>query len=116
MDEESNDVLTKAEYEELLRQSNVAQIDEQALVKGDVDKTIDKPEEAGEETSDGLIDLKAKENVASVGARVKKRAVMAVGDSEPDPDLKTEQEPRKAPEKAKQKKGKKKVKLSFDDN
>ena len=107
--EESQDTLSKEEYEALMR-SKEGDGDSEGKKKTEYDSlALTKQLSGDKSTSGGTEGELVKEQVAAIGAAKKKRNIIAVGVEGKDADQEgTETKPTKA------KKGKK-VKLSFDD-
>lgn len=112
VDEESNDVITKAEYEALIQQ-NVPTDQVVERSKGD---GHDASNANNKRLNEEEADIAAKENFASVGASKKKRKAIAIRNDESDVAIRNTTETSTTGSTSAKRKIKKKVKLSFNDD
>ena len=114
VDEESNEVISKEEYESLVRESNQK---ENADATGDSATQDDSaPKTHTDESTAENEPPTTKQNLAEIGGQKKRKQAKVVGeDNAPEaPESKEEPKEKAASQKPKQKK-KKKIKLSFDE-
>lgn len=111
--ENSQDTLSKAEYDALVNGQNAEKQDSEDLassLKADAKKsaTLDESNESAKDT------IPAKQQVAAIGASNKRKLAKVVGDEEEGADDSVKEKSKANEKKVKAKKGKK-VKLSFDE-
>ncbi|KAK2780774.1 hypothetical protein FQN53_000994 [Emmonsiellopsis sp. PD_33] len=114
VDEESNEVISKEEYEALVKGDSEDKVAEDAGNNNEdgsnETKALDTTTSAGEESKAATETPgpKAKQQVAEIGGAKKRKQGKVIGDDATEPDAKKPQTSRKP-------KLKKKIKLSFDD-
>ncbi|GFF65537.1 hypothetical protein IFM62136_06327 [Aspergillus lentulus] len=105
VDEESNEVISKEEYETLLR--------------GDEKQPESSEQQSGHESKQDtekadIEEASSKQNLAGIGGPKKRKQAKVIRDDNVEAENGTQQE-NTGPQKAKQKQKKKKIKLSFDE-
>ncbi|KAF7588979.1 hypothetical protein BBP40_004946 [Aspergillus hancockii] len=110
VDEESNEVISKEEYEALVRDSN-KEAEDTGKETPDQEQTISPSSEGKESTEKGA--PVSKQNMAEIGGPKKRKQAKIIGEEEPPTESKDTQLKDAGARKPKQKK--KKIKLSFDE-
>lgn len=110
--EESQDTLSKAEYEALLKNGNAEEQHGKDLVS--THKTVSEYIGNANETNEFAKDAPAKQHATAIGASTKRRLAKVVGDEAGDTGAFAKEEPNALTKDIKTKKCKK-VKLSFDE-
>lgn len=109
VDEESNEVISKEEYEAMVREG--APKDEES--SGEKVADGERPSGAGEDPqSKNEKDVPSKQNLAEIGGPKKRKQAKVIGEEAPEPE---KEAPAKEPAPRKSKQKKKKIKLSFDE-
>lgn len=112
VDEESNEVISKEEYEALVQESNPK--DDEHPEQEPADKEQNATGSGEKDNTDTGKDVPAsKQNVAEIGGPKKRKQAKVVGEDNKEPEVGEEQ--REAPAVRKPKQKKKKIKLSFDE-
>ncbi|PYH87988.1 hypothetical protein BO71DRAFT_366229 [Aspergillus ellipticus CBS 707.79] len=110
VDEESNEIISKEEYEALVRGDGETDPKKDAEDKGPSGSGAGEDGKGGDEGAASA----SKQNVAEIGGPRKRKQAKAIGDEAPAAE--TEETPKKDAGSRKPKQKKKKIKLSFDDS
>lgn len=113
MDEESNDIISKEEYEALVRGDKPSEDDDQSdKDHKDENKSAGQPGE-GSRSDTGAETSASKQNIAEIGGPRKRKQAKVIG--EDTPAAESEDTTKKDSSGVRKAKQKKKIKLSFDD-